>query len=72
MNFKPSLEKKKHLLQWKCLYVRRNSRKSERKIKEKIGKDKVGVMFCLVIVMKIMHFIIMENYAGEDIKKLMK
>ena len=39
------------------------------KLKEKLGNDKVGEMFCLVTVMKIMRFITMEKIMLEKILK---
>ena len=48
-----------------------NSRQIKRKLKEKLGDDKVGEMFCLVTVMKINAFHYDgENYAGKDIEKI--
>ena len=48
-----------------------NSRKIKRKLKEKLGNDKVGEMFCLghCYENNAFHYD-GENYAGKDIEKI--
>ena len=39
------------------------------KLKENLGDDKVGEMFCLGHCYENHAFTMMENYAGKDIEK---
>ena len=55
------------------MHVCWDSRKPKKKLKEKLGDDKVGEMFCLGHCYENHAFHYDgENYAGKDIKKIDK
>ena len=53
------------------MYVRWHTRFSKKKLKEKLGEDKVGEMFCLGHCYENSSFHYNgENYAGNNIDKI--
>ena len=63
--------KKSFCLQWQRVYVCWHTRFSKKKLKEKLGEDKVGEMFCLGHCYENSSFHYNgENYAGNDIDKI--
>ena len=46
---RPSHREKRHLFAMKCLYVRKH-KNLKRKLQDKLGKDKVGEMFVLLLL----------------------